>query len=274
MEAEELFIKALNRKDIKSVFRVYRGYSNRTYKLTTQDNEEFKVRIGDNNHFISRKNELAILKLTKNDNYLFYDEESGDSVWRWLDGDPTNRLDIDKQYLELLVSEIRKIHSSPFNCLVLLHDDLEFYEQTKDNFSKEDLDIYLKLVKQNENHKHTLCHNDISLGNLIYNKDKKSLSIIDFEWGRINSPYWDYGNFIKESDLDMWHIKHLATLADLSLSRLFKYCFMATMYSLQLSFVLEESESIKVYRNRLFSQLERYRFYVLKNIGDLGVRSH
>lgn len=254
-----LINKAIFIEDIKDLERVHRGYSNKVWKLVTKNGEKYKIRVGDNNHLISRENEFAILKLIGNQDYLFYEVENGNSIWKWIEGRPSSKKDINKQYLDALVTLVNNIHSTPVNSKVLVHDDMEFYEISKKHFNEEDLERYRNLIEKYKDDIKVLCHNDISLGNLIYDSENNKLHLIDFEWGRVNSRYWDYGNFIKESDLPLKQIKYLCKIANLSLIKLLQYCYIATIYSLQLSYALDFSEAIKAYRNKLTIQLNKYR---------------
>ncbi|OAL10217.1 choline kinase [Candidatus Mycoplasma haematobovis] len=254
-----LINKAISTNDIEDIERVHKGYSNKVWKLITKSGGKYKIRIGDNNALISRKNELAILKLINNKDCLFYEEENGNSIWKWIEGTTTSKSDINKQYLNSLVDLVNNIHNTPVSSKVLHHDDMEFYEISKKYFNEEDLNLYKRLVEKYKNDARVLCHNDVSLGNLIYDSENKKLHLIDYEWGRINSRYWDYGNFIKESDLPLKQIKYLSKIADLNLIKLLQYCYLATIYSLQLTYVLNLSEAIKAYRKKLIEQLNKYR---------------
>lgn len=254
------FLSYFPNKSVDHIEQIFGGFSNKIFKIKS-GLEAYKIRIADHNDLIDRVNEYSILKALNISNCLIYEESSGNSIWNWIEGERALKEQVNKEFIEKIVVLIKDIHETNIQnfCGILEHDDLEFSEKTKKYLDTNDIFVYEKLVDKYKNHNRVLCHNDISLGNIIFNPLDNQLILIDYEWGRINNPYWDYGNFVKEADLSLENIEYLSEIANLDLRVLFDFCFIATIYSLQLSYIFPQTESLNIYRDKLNKQLLEYR---------------
>ncbi|AGX89031.1 phosphotransferase [Mycoplasma parvum] len=253
------------RSQIRSFKKILVGFSNQIFKIVLLDGRAFKVRIAENNHLISRENELAILKLIEDPYLLAYDKTTGNAIYEWVEGDQLKVRFIDEEILLKVIELGNKYHSVPKEKLVDIeeHKHFDFYSKIdKDRMEyQEYFPIYKELIDKHKNLPKVLTHNDISLKNLIHSikeNGENELILIDYEWARINTIYWEYGNFIKESQLTLDKIELLAQLLNLDLKILIDFAFIATFYSWQLSFSWDRSERLEKYRGKLISQLERY----------------
>lgn len=251
-----LFSQAVKQERISFLEKISKGYSNHSFKAVTDKGNVYKIRIGNNNDLISRSNELNILR-NLNLEAIYYEKDTGDSVWNWIEGGNLLKEEVDREIVFKLVSLVKNIHSTSTKG-VLNHDDLEFLNI--ECLDLRDFVLYRELVNKYKHESRVLSHNDVSLSNLIYEPESEKLSLIDYEWGRINHPYWDYGNFIKEVDLSQNLVIELAEIANLSIYKLYEFVTIATLYSIQLSFVFkEQTEGLKKYRSRLIKQLDKYK---------------
>lgn len=250
------------RTQIKSCKKVLIGFSNRVFKLTLLDGRAYKVRIADNNHLISRKNEQEVLKLLPDPNLIVYESSSGNAIYNWIEGKPLSSRQLTKDMLEKIVKLATNFHSIPVSKLKGIEEHNHFdtiskVEKEREEYSKF-FPTYKELVEKYKDLPKFLTHNDISLKNLIYSEESDTLSLIDYEWARLNTIYWEYGNFARESNLSKAKIIALAKLVKLQEEILLDFVFIATFYSWQLSFSWDGSERLERYRSKLSSQLTKY----------------
>ncbi|AFO51967.1 putative choline kinase [Candidatus Mycoplasma haematolamae str. Purdue] len=254
------------RAEIRSFRKVIVGFSNQIFKITLLDGRSFKVRLAENNDLISRENEQEVLKLVEDPFLLAYDSSTGNAIYKWIEGEPLRPKVIDRGVLERIIQLARRYHSVPENKLtnILPHDD--FDSSDKVDFDRREYNdyfpIYKELVEKYKDLPKVLTHNDISLKNLIYSRldsGELGLFLIDYEWARVNTIYWEYGNFARESQLSKNNIKLLADLLHINADILIDFTFIATFYSWQLSFNWDRTDRLEQYRNKLVVQLKRYK---------------
>lgn len=252
------------RSQIRSFKKILVGFSNQIFKITLLDGRTYKVRIADNNHLISRQNEQEVLKLIPDPNLIVYDSVTGNAIYNWLPGDQLSTRLLDRRMIEKIIELASKFHSVSVSELTNITEHDHF-----DTISKVDLDrqeyaeyfpVYKKLTEKYKDLPRVLTHNDISLKNLIYSEEfgNEKLTLIDYEWARLNTIYWEYGNFARESQLSKDKIVTLAKILNLEKEILLDFVFIATFYSWQLSFSWDRSERLEKYRGKLISQLEKY----------------
>ncbi|ADX98027.1 phosphotransferase [Mycoplasma suis] len=253
------------RSQIRSFKKILVGFSNQIFKITLLEGKTFKVRIAENNHLISRKNECEVLKLIKDPYLIYYDESTGNAIYDWVEGDQLKARFIDKKTLKKVIELASKYHSVPSDQLgnIELHDHFDFsskIDKDREEYQKY-FPIYKELIEKHKDLPRVLTHNDISLKNLIHSEDEEGnekLVLIDYEWARLNTIYWEYGNFAKEAQLSKEKIVQLAELLKLDAEILVDFAFVATFYSWQLSFSWDRSERLEKYRSKLILQLEKY----------------
>lgn len=251
-----LFAKTALCEQIVSWERMERGYSNICFRVVTDKGNNYKVRFADNNYVIDRENERKILA-SVGVRPLYYGD-NGDSVWRWIEGVDLTGMEVEEEMLGRLVNITEEMHSK--SCVgILNHDDMEYAHLGVDYLTKDVVDLYGELVGKYASDPRCLCHNDISLSNLIYDHKSQTLNFIDYEWGRKNNPCWDYGNFVKESDLSEEKVIYLADKTNIPIRKLYEFAIMASCYSVQLSFVFrDQTVGLDDYRNRLKGQISKY----------------
>lgn len=181
----DLFARANLSEQVISVHRLERGYSNVCFRVVTDLGNSYKVRFAHNNDVIDRENELRVLAHV-GVRPLYYGE-GGDSVWHWIEGEDLSGVIIGEEIIDGLVNIVEAVHRKGMDG-VLNHDDLEYVDLGVEYLSEEVVNLYRNLAMRYAKEPRRLCHNDISLSNLIYDAKKKQLSFIDYEWGRVNNP--------------------------------------------------------------------------------------
>ncbi|RAO95092.1 choline kinase [Mycoplasma wenyonii] len=252
------------RAQIRTFKKILVGFSNQIFQITLLDGRSYKVRIADNNHLISRKNEQEVLKLVPDPNLIVYDSATGNAIYKWIVGDQLSARLLDRNLLERIVELATEYHSIPVSELknITEHDHFDTIskvDQDRQEYS-EYFPVYKELVEKYQDLPKILTHNDISLKNLIYSNyyGIENLTLIDYEWARLNTIYWEYGNFARECQLTKDKIMLLAQMLNLNKEILLDFVFIATFYSWQLSFSWDRSERLEKYRGKLISQLEKY----------------
>ncbi|WP_391591656.1 Protein kinase family protein [[Mycoplasma] cavipharyngis] len=256
--------------DIVECEQIKLGFSNEIYRLKTKNNKNFQVRFGLNNDIIFRDNEKAILKIINDHTYLYYDLKTGNSIRKWIEGRNPITSDLDINFLKKLVEKVEIIHQADISVnaakKIRTHDNYIFEKFIDQRLDPKYYQKYLELVKLYENLPKCLSHNDLSLLNLIYNETTKDITIIDYEWGRINNYYWDYANFVRDCDLDLELATWLANFAKLEWKILRDHIFIVTCFACQWSMSMEPTSGINAYLAKSLKLLEKYyqKFYKSK----------
>lgn len=273
-QAQAFFLKHTDYQthQIADFKKIALGLSNRTYYVKTTDGCEFQVRMTENNHLISRQCELVIIRVLGLD-FIYYDEVDGNSIRTWIRGHNPTQADIDHNFLDRLVLAIQPIHATDLALLedkIPLHNDFHFFSIPEVlKLKQEFLDLYTALSHKYAHLPKCLSHNDLSLLNVIWDKQNQQLQIIDFEWARINNPYWDYANFLREAKIDPQYWLYLAKIANLDYPTLVDHLFLTTCFALQWTYCMPVSSEILVYRAEVLEWTQYY--YDLINAATLGL---
>lgn len=192
--------------DIKKITFQINGYTNKTFHVICKDNKEFIIRIGVVNDWLNRDNEYYAIKLLKNNNdetIIFYDQKNGNCIKKYLIGKTPSVRDCKTyKFLKLLAAKLKELHNIRWSKKdKILFNDYHCYDNIKTNINIKYYKLFYKVLKKYEHHKKVFCHNDLSIWNIIYNNKANKVNFIDFEWARINQPYFDIANFIKEGKI-------------------------------------------------------------------------
>lgn len=146
---------------------------------------------------------------------LYYFDIEGNKAEEYIEGhlfDKENKND-----LYLLANSIKRLHASPifnnspsFDVIKRLNN----YKNGSSLFSKEEKEIIKKGVSILEASKQVISHNDLWNGNIIITKEKAYL--IDFEFGGVNSYFFDLASVIEENRLSKENKEYFLSLFYLS----------------------------------------------------------
>lgn len=242
--------------DIRTIKEIHHGFTNKSFFLVTIDNLKWQIRFSGLNEVVDRKNELKVLKLIKDENIIYYDE-NGNFVKKWIDGKTLSLFFNKKKKIKLVCEKINKLHSIiiPDESEILIHDYFSYISKTK-NFDKKIKDKYISLVKKYSNEKKVLSHNDLSKKNILFNGNE--VTFIDFEWSRINDKYFDVANFIRENNIkNKWIIFIQKNLDNINLNILKDFIFIATCFAYQWTFVANQDKKIIKYRKKCLKEMNR-----------------
>lgn len=254
-KAIEIFRKVFPSKNIVSIEKIHLGLTNISFKVLDNNNNLFQVRIGMNNEYVNRHNEKNILKNIKDKNYIYFDENSGNAIKKWISGDMLEDNQVDLSFLIKLNKKINKYHKKKIKYPIITHNYFEF-ENTFQYINKKFIDEYIDIINSHKNDKLVLSHNDLNPKNLIVNN--KKLYFIDFEWGRINYEWYDICNFIREVDIDIEIVKKFAKSIKKNFILLVKDIFACLCFALQWTYSVEQVNEIIEYRKIVHERMEYY----------------
>lgn len=252
--AKENFIK---------ITPIHTGYTNQSYLLET-NNHKFQIRLGQNNEIVNRNNEKEILSIIKDKYYIYYNENNGNAIKKWIDAVALEEYFNERQQileadvLITLIKEIEDLHKINWKDSKIIHHDYFCFFNNKHDLEDYHKDLYIKLVNElTQDSPWVLSHNDLNMQNILITKDKKII-FIDYEWGRINHPLWDIANFIRESNLNLEQVKEIAKLLSVSYNKLLKFMYICTNFAYQWTFSTKYSENVKTYRQKTKDLLNQY----------------
>ncbi|WPL39110.1 choline kinase [Malacoplasma iowae] len=266
-KAKKIFIEnseyGLN--DIKNIKKIHHGFTNESYLFKLKNKQKYQIRIGGCNDIVSRTNEFNILKIIKNDLFVYLNDD-GDGIKKWINGYTPKFIIKKKKLLKNLALKIKQLHSTDISKAenILYHDYYSFFEKSKSYIDQIDIDLYKKLIAKYNNLDLVLSHNDINPKNMIYDPKTKEIYLIDYEWGRINNRYWDIANFYRDSNLKLKDLNYITNLyGDLDIQTMYNFVYITTNFAIQWTYGMQETKKIIKYRKKLNKRIKSYRELVV-----------
>lgn len=269
--AIKLFLDIFNDKfsinDIKVIKPIHNGYTNSSYYLELNSNEKFQIRLGENNKIVNRSNEANVLKAINEENYIYYNDKNGNAIKKWIEGRTLNKKDLkNNEVLLRIFSEIQKYHNLNINNIEIIKHDYNLHLKNA-KMPKKHLLIYKKIVSEFDTIPWGFSHNDLNLDNILLT-DNNDVVFIDFEWSRINHPYWDYSNILKETTWSLKQVKNFSKLSNIDFNSLLKMTYVAINFSYQWTFSNSFSFKILYYRLKMFFKMYIFLIYLKKVISS------
>ncbi len=253
-------------KDIDSFRHQSNGYTNHSYVFRLKNKQRYVVRIGLVDKWLKRDNEINVLRIIKNHkslfNVLYFNPSNGDMVRPYIVGiTPGKQTVYNKKFLKTFALTLKQLHSIkvPKNTRILVNDFRvysEFDHYLQPIYTQA---FYQLLNKFEKSIKLVFSHNDLSPWNMIYQAKTNQLTFIDFEWSRLNFPYVDLANFIKESDLyNTPYEKYVLKCYDpkLKLKTLHQFLYIAAYFSYVWTYSMFPYKHIVKYRNKMLKMLK------------------
>lgn len=262
-QAIDLFNKILPNKSIISIEKIHLGLTNISFKVQDNDSSIYQVRIGMNNEYVDRQNELNVLKNINNKNYLYFNEGNGQAIKKWINGQMVDENEIDIDFLIRLNEQITEYHKTELKYEVKTHNYYEFVETFK-YIDNKYISEYIEIIDSYNGSKLVLSHNDLNPKNIIID-EKKGINFIDFEWGRLNYEWYDICNFIRETNISFEIIKEFAKYLNKELVVFLKEIFVCLCFAMQWTYTVEQLKEIIEYREDVFKKMEYY-YNLYKNI--------
>ncbi len=267
-KATSLICKHLNidKKEIKSITLQTQGWTNKTFLFKLKNNKKYIVRIAISDKLLDRNNEMSVLKLLANNSeyaFLFIDEQTGNFIRKYIEGKIVPKHIIkNSNFLKLLASKLKQIHSIkiPENCKIKEHDNHQ-YDKYITQIDLKYQKMYNAILEKNKHLKKCLCHHDLTPWNIIYDKRKNSLSLIDFEWSRISSYYFDLANFIREANIHNTKYEKIfldAYNKEIDIKIIREYLYITSFFSYLWTYSMKAYKHILAYRAKTLKFIKRF----------------
>ena len=173
-------------------------------------------------------------KLDKN---VKYDVSTGLLVRPWIKADPITSWNLMK--LESLQKEIGKLHRVKVKGVgkhnwstydkhldKIYMEDVTFFKKNRDKYSKDPL---------------VLSHNDIHMENVLWDKKKRKVHLLDFEWSSMASDYFDFASF---------YINDGIKLKAKNTQKLNNYIYMTLVYFVLWTYDVQQTSKVKKLRKK------------------------
>ena len=207
--------------EISSINVLQKGLSNILFTFVVRGERYIFRYPGDSTHFfIYRPNECAAQRLaglSHADDTCIYIDEQGAKISLYRE----NCIDIhgiyyhDVEFMKRLAQKIRAFHDEGYSLEDWEKYDYDPVQQTERLFSEASkvkgnlFMIFSKeweMIRQLQKYadmdgiKHTMCHNDINIDNVLLTEN--TLDIIDYEFAGYNDPGYDFGRVIAGLDYE------------------------------------------------------------------------
>ena len=252
-EAIQLFLDktSYSKQQIHKIIKLNDGFTNVSYKITTKDGLMFQVRICDNK-FINRKVEKLVFDNLKVP-LVYFDNTTGNMIKRWVNGKCIKKWNYEK--IDIFVDKIKKFHSMPINNIPKFNAYSFIELLSKSEFDNNVYTRYIALLNKYPSEYNVPCHCDLNPKNIIYDKKTSTMSIIDYEWTRMNSVYFELANLARES-MNKKQIIYLAhQYGNIDLNKLKDFLIIACLYAYQWSLSVPSNSKIKKYQKNILRRL-------------------
>lgn len=265
LQAIEIFKNALpsRAKEIKAVRQLHDGYTNMSFAITLRNGDKYQVRIPHDGGLVNRKLEIAALKATHNNHFVYFDEKTGIAVKKWIDGyTPSKHLYKSEKFLDALFTKIKKIHQTKLGPGHRFRKiNLDVYNSNLQNLKFEYQRKFLCLQDRRRSEPVVLNHSDINPDNVVW--DGNDVHIIDFEWTTLASEYWDYANWIRETNIKVRKVNWSKYIKNYDKEKMADYIFLCTVFAYLWTYSMPQTSKILSYRKKILKQIRRaYRYVV------------
>ncbi|QZX49287.1 phosphotransferase [Mycoplasma sp. E35C] len=254
--ALQFFIEhtAYSRRDIVSITQIHNGFTNLSFLIITSDDQKYQVRFARNNELVSRTNEYNVIKALNIDLFIYFDQDTGDCIKKWIPGKEVDYFD--RLRLDNLAIAIKKIHQVDLNNLNILPIDwFKGIENAK--LSTRHKKLYVELINKYKDLPTTLTHSDLNAHNMLVDQFNQ-IHLIDYEWSRINTPYFDLANMARESlNLDQaYYLLHAYGGLD---QKVFEdFLIITCLFALIWTYNMKQTDKIIAYRKMVQTRLDEY----------------
>ena len=256
----------VEKSDIVKVQYQPQGWSNSIYLFTLKNGSRYIVRIAGKSTLKNRQIEMKVLHILTKVNFFkitYLNKCNGNYIYPYIEGHNVSFYDVKNyKFLQLLAKKLRALHSIKVDkSLSLEENDYYQYNKYSNKIDQKYTSLYLQLLEKHKNLKKCLCHNDLTQWNMIYNSSKQTLSFIDFEWSRINTPYFDLTNFIRETNIhNTKYERYLVSQYNkkFSLSTIVDFLYISSYFSYLWTFSTKSFQHIMHYRNKMLRLIRKF----------------
>ena len=256
----------VNKKDVARIKYQVQGWSNKIFLIVLKNGSRYIVRVAGKTNSKNRQIEIKVLDVLTQCNFfkvIYINKVNGDCIYSYIPGRNINLKDVkDFTFLKLLAEKMKELHAIKLDKNSSIEEnDYHQYDQYSDNIDEKYTVFYNKLLNKHKNLKRCLCHNDLTPWNMIYDKSKRTLAFIDFEWSRINTPYFDLANFIREVNIHgTEYEKYLVSQYDkkFSMFTITEFLYISSYFSYLWTYSTKSFQHILHYRNKMLRYLKKF----------------
>lgn len=245
--------------EIVSYTEIHSGYTNLSYLVKLNDNSKWQVRIPhqQTKKIINRKAEKNILDLLNYRDFVYFDIKTGIAIKKWFEGyNPNKAIYCKRKFLSNLFSQINHLHSLNIK---KNHNfkkiNLSSYDMQLNNLDEIYISKFNELVNLRKNDKLVINHTDINPDNILVLLPSNKIHLIDFEWVGLASDYWDYANFIRETNLNYKNISWDKYIANFDIIILKQYIYITSVFAYLWTFNMPQTPKIIKYRSLTKKQI-------------------
>lgn len=241
------FLQVTNydKTDIVSYKIIHQGYTNKNFLIKTNDYKTYILRIPLKiNDFVNEWNAYCNYQKIK---FIYFDLTTGVYIKQFLIAEHPNLKN--SQTLKLIIEELKIVHNKKLDYPIKKHNWLEWiqYNELDSNI----LMFFYKIIDQIKDDKKTLTHHDINAANILC--INKQVFLIDWEWARLDSPYFDFATLALDDNVDE---KLLIIYANLDYVKLNKYKFIILVFS-HMWCIYMNTKKTRDLKNEIFIKIKK-----------------
>ena len=238
-------------EDLKKSTKIIEGYSNNCYMIELKNNQKYFYRQATINNLTPRKQEAYVANLINDQTIIWYDVKTGNMLRQWIDG--STQFEWNNDLIIEFVHKIKKLHQLEYDkSKIMIHDNNIEIGVLDEIMAQK----YQQLVKKYQDLPLVFCHNDLNPGNILFGVDHR-LYILDYEWSRANSIYWELANFARETLNQEQILFLIQTYGNLDKKIFADFLFITSCYALYWAFMQDQNDKkITSYIKHVYERLE------------------
>ncbi len=224
---------------------IHTGYTNRNFLIKTNDQKQFILRIPIKKHdFINEWHAYCNYQKIK---FIDFNLQNGVYVKKFLIANHPNLSD--KKTLKNIIKELQIVHKKSINQTIKAQDWFEWisYNVLEPNV----LRLFYQTADKIKDDIKTFTHHDLNAQNILVKNGK--IFLIDWEWARIDSPYFDFATLALNDNVDQ---KLLIKYAHIDETKLNDYKFMILVFSHMWCNYMNTSETHRL-KNKIFINIQK-----------------
>lgn len=224
MQSIKIFLEKshYNRSEILEFKPIHEGYTNQNFLIKTNDLKEYIYRIPIKLHDFN--NEFNAYKIYQKNKFIDFDLKTGVYIKRLIKGrhpDLSNNEDLKK-----VIEEVQNVHKLSSNLFIKSQNWFDYIEFNI--LDSQVLSLFYKLINKLKNDPKAFTHHDLNALNILLVNNDKEVVLIDWEWSRFDSPYFDFATLALNEKVDE---KFLIKTAKIDKKKLEEYKFLVLVFS-------------------------------------------
>ncbi len=230
--------------DIVEYKVIHQGYTNNNCLIKTI-NGSYILRTPIKSHdFV---NEFNAYKNYQKIKFYQFDQKSGVYIKPFLEAKHPQLSN--KKHLQLIIDEVKQVHSKNITYPIKEQDWFEWIEYNV--LDSKVLSLFYKINNKIKNDPKSFTHHDLNQANILI-KDNR-VFLIDWEWARIDSPYFDFATLALNDKVDE---QLLIQYANLDAQKLDNYKFMILVFSHMWCIYMNTKQTLQL-KDEIFLKIKK-----------------